>query len=90
MSTEIRIFYPSLQELTGRQVVLAEGASVGECLNDLTRQYPGADKWIFDESRRLLDYVYAFINADSARKANFSDPVKKGDFLILALMVTGG
>jgi hypothetical protein len=90
MSTEIHIFYPSLQQITGRQIVLAEGATVGQCLVDLVRQFPAAKNWIFDSSGQLLEYAFAYINADSARKAALSDPVAAGDKLLLALMVTGG
>jgi molybdopterin converting factor small subunit len=90
MSIEIHLFYPSLQEITGRQIVRAEGTTVGECLSDLVQQFPGAKNWIFDSSGQLLEYTFAYINADSARKAALSDPIAAGDKILLALMVTGG
>jgi hypothetical protein len=90
MSTEIHLFYPSLQEITGRQIVLAEGTTVGECLSGLVQQFPGAKNWIFDSRGQLLEYTFAYINADSARKAALSDPIAPGDKILLALMVTGG
>jgi hypothetical protein len=90
MSTEINIFYPSLLQITGRQVVQVDGSTVGECLNSLVRQFPGVKNWIFDHHGQMLEYTFMYINAESARKALLSDPVTPGDKLILALMVTGG
>jgi hypothetical protein len=90
MSTELNIFYPALMQITGCQVVMVEGATVGACLNSLVKQFPGAKNWIFDCRGQMLEYIFAYINAESARKALLSDPVSQGDKLILALMVSGG
>jgi len=91
MTTKVHIFYPALQDLVGhREAVTGKGRTVGECLADLTRQYPGTAKWLWDEKGALLDHVFVFINAESAQKAELSARLKPGDELILAIMIIGG
>jgi hypothetical protein len=90
MSPEIHIFYPALQQITGCQIVRVEGTTVGEGLNSLVEQFPGAENWIFDIRGQLLEYVFVYINAESVQKARLSDPLTSVDKLLLAFMVTGG
>jgi hypothetical protein len=63
---------------------------VAECLGDLVRQYPGAEKSLFDERGALQDQVFVFVNAESAQKAALSTRLRRGDELILAVMIIGG
>ena len=91
MSVKVNIFYRSLQQFINNQdVVKVDGGTVGECLSDLIRQFPGVEKWIFDEQGNLLRHVFVYINAESALKANLSEPVKETDELIIAVLITGG
>jgi hypothetical protein len=90
MSTEIAIFYPALLQITGSPAVRVEGNTVGQCLDSLVKQYPGAKNWLFDGSGQVLEYVFVYVNFESAKKALLSDPVSGEDKLILALMVSGG
>jgi|WetSurMetagenome_2_1015567.scaffolds.fasta_scaffold1417217_1 hypothetical protein len=90
MNKEIHIFFPSLQQITGCQVIQVKGLTIQECLDDLIIQFPGAKNWIYDSDGKLLDYVFVYINAESTHKASLSCELKPDDKLILALMVTGG
>jgi len=63
---------------------------VGECLDDLVRQHPGAQKLIFDTRGGLLKPVYVFVNAESMYKADLARAVGGKDELILAVLATGG
>jgi molybdopterin converting factor small subunit len=91
MSVKVELFYPRLKELTGDPAALGlEGRTVGECLNDLVRRFPGARELLFDERGALLRQVFVYINAESAYKAALEAPVKDGDRLIIAALVIGG
>jgi molybdopterin converting factor small subunit len=91
LSIKVNIFYPKLQQLTGPETrVEVSGSTVGECLKDLMRQFPGAEKYLFDESGRLLKHVFVYINTESARPPALSTAVKEGDTLLIAVLVTGG
>lgn len=91
MSVKVRAFYPELQRLTGgSDEIRVDGATVGECLADLVRQYPGVGGLIFDGRGELLKPVYVFVNRESMFKADFARTVTDKDELILAVLATGG
>jgi molybdopterin converting factor small subunit len=91
MAIKINIFYPTVQQcLDNRDSVEVDGSTVGECLDDLVRQFPAVGKWIFDERHQLLKPVFVYVNAESTYKVDLARPVKSKDELILAVLVTGG
>ena len=91
MSVKVDIFYPRLKELVVSPDILElEGNTVGECLDDLEKRFPGAARLLFDEQGVLLRQVYVYVNAESANKASLDAPVKNGDRLIIAALIVGG
>ncbi len=91
MSVEVKIFYPELREaIDDPGDVRVVGATVGECLEDLVKRYPGAEKLMFDSRGKLLKRVYVFVNAEGMFKAEFARPVEDGDELIVAVLAAGG
>ena len=91
MSVKVRIFYPELSRLVGGpDEVRVDGTTVGECLSDLVRRYPQAEKLLFDVRGTLLKPVYVFVNAEGMYKADLARAVGEKDELILAVLATGG
>lgn len=91
MSIKVNIFHAKLlHAMHNPGVVTVNGKTVGECLDDLVRQYPDIETLIFDKQHQLLREVYVFINAESLHKMEMTKPVKEGDILIIALLITGG
>ena len=91
MSIKVNIFHAKLlQAMHNPDVVTVDGKTVGECLDDLVRQYPYIETLIFDKQRQLLRQIYVFVNAESLYKMELTKPVKEGDILIIALLITGG
>jgi hypothetical protein len=91
MGVKIKLFYPALQRLVDSLDELrVEGATVGECLDDLVRQYPDAQGLLFDPRGGLLKPVYVFVNAEGMGKADLAEAVGDKDELILAVLATGG
>lgn len=91
MSVKVKIFYPHLQQYTDNQeVVEVNGSTVGECLGDLVKQFPGIEKGIFDEHGQLINYVYFFINGKGTYPTDLAKPVRDGDELTIALLLAGG
>jgi molybdopterin converting factor small subunit len=91
MSVKINLFYPSLQEYIGNlKSVDVEGYTVGECLHNLMEQFLGAKRFLFDDKENYLRHVFVYINAESANKAHLNEPVRDGDEIIIAVLVTGG
>ncbi|MFC2069706.1 MoaD/ThiS family protein [Chloroflexota bacterium] len=91
MSIRVDIFYARLKQLIDNpDLVEVDGSTVGECLNDLVRQYPGTERWLFNKQGQLLRNLYVYINAESNYKAELAAPVKEGDKLIIASLIAGG
>ena len=91
MGVKLEIFYPRLKQLLGNTDALElEGRSVGECLKDLVKRFPGAEELLFDERGALLRQVFVYVNAESAYKVALDTPVKDGDRLIIATLAIGG
>jgi hypothetical protein len=91
MSIKVNLFYPELQQLAGRGTSLeVNGRTLGECLDDLVRQYPGAERLLFVESGRLLKHVFVYINAESTHPPSLSAAVRESDTLLIAVLATGG
>jgi len=91
MTVKVKIFYPHLQQFTHNQeVVNVDGSTVGECLGQLVKQFPGIEKGIFDEHGQLLNYVYFFINGKGTYPTDLTHPLRDGDELTFALLLAGG
>ncbi len=91
MSIKVKIFYPELQRLTGdSSSIRLEGKTVGECLQDLMRQFPGSKKLLLNDQGKLLKQVYVYVNTESMLKAEFSRPITETDELMIAVLITGG
>ena len=91
MSPALSIFYPELSRLVGgSDEVWVDGTTVGECLADIIRRHPEAERLLFDRRGRLLKPVYVFVNAEGMAKAEMSQDVSEKDMLLVAVLATGG
>lgn len=90
MSIKITL-HPNLYHLSnGQATVEVRGNTVGQCLDDLVRQFPGIKKMLFDKNGKLLNYVDIFVNEESCYPMELARPVKDGDELDIVLMIAGG
>jgi len=81
----------SLRHLTnGQAKVEVNGDTVGQCLYDLVKQFPGIEKKLFDKKGKLLNYVDIYVNAESAYPEELAKPVMDGDELSITLIIGGG
>ena len=83
--------HPVLQHFTDdRDSVEVKGTTVGECLSDLIRQYPGIERGLFNKHGKLLNYVDIYVNEEDAYPEELAKPVKDGDELHIIFLVGGG
>ncbi len=73
----------------GKAVAEVQGSTVGECLSDLQRQFPGIEAELFKDGK-LLDYVDVYVNLESSYPEELAKPVKDGDELHITLFVIAG
>jgi sulfur-carrier protein adenylyltransferase/sulfurtransferase len=91
MSNRVLIPTP-LRPFTGKQeVVEVSGATVGELLADLTRQFDGLKKHLYTDEGRLRSFVNIYVNDEDIRYLQKEGtPVKNGDTLSIIPSVAGG
>jgi molybdopterin/thiamine biosynthesis adenylyltransferase/rhodanese-related sulfurtransferase/molybdopterin converting factor small subunit len=91
MSNRVLIPTP-LRPFTGKQeVVEVSGASVGELLADLTRQFDGLRKHLYTDDGRLRSFVNVYVNDEDIRYLQKEGtPVKDGDTISIIPSVAGG
>ena len=90
MSINVSIHRTHRQFTDGLDSVEVEGKSVGNCLNDLIRQFPDMGNALFDKKGKLLNAIEIYINLKSAYPDELVKPVKDGDDIHITLMLAGG
>jgi molybdopterin converting factor small subunit len=90
MSIKVNI-HPSFQRHTnGVRVAKVEGGTVGECLEQLVKQFPNIEQELFDVNGELPAYVDIYVNHKSAYPEELSKVVKDEDELDIVLLIFGG
>ena len=81
MSIKFKIA-PVLSSLTNNlQSVEVSGNTVGESLDQLTKQFPGLKTVIFDDYGELNNFIAIFMNGTYSQVEHLSRPVEDGDEL---------
>lgn len=91
MANQIRIPTP-LRKLTNEQeLVEAEGATIGDLLDDLDQRFPGLKERICDEQGEVRRFVNIFLNDEDIRfLEERATPVKDGDEISIVPAIAGG
>ncbi len=90
MPVNIHIHTTHRQFTNGLEVVAVEGKTVGECLNQLVKRFPGMEKALFSKKDKLLNIVEVYLNHVTAYPNELAKPVKDGDEIHLIIMLAGG
>ncbi len=90
MSINVSIHRTHRQFTDGLDSVEVEGNSVGNCLDDLIRQFPDMANALFDKKGKLHNAIEIYINLKSAYPDELVKPVKDGDDIHITLMLAGG
>ncbi len=90
MSVKIKI--PSYMKTFTDNMELVEvnGSTVGECLNDLMKQFPGMKKQIFSKDNNLFENIIISVNGESAYPKQLAKPVKDGAEIDIIFIIGGG
>ena len=90
MSIKVHLYSSLRKYADNKEIVEVNGATVGECLQDLIRQFPSISPLLFDENGTPLEKVFVSINLESAYREKMSTPVQENDAVYLILIVAGG
>lgn len=85
----MRVLIPSpLRSYTQRSWVEARGATLGEVLEDLDRQFPGIRFRMIDEQDEMRRHVRFFVNG--AQTFDLARPLQPADELCIVQALSGG
>ena len=90
MAVKVHVHATHRQFTDGLEVVDVKGNTVGECLNQLVREFPKMEKALFAKKDRLHNIVEVYLNHTSAYPNELAKPVKDGDEIHLVVMLAGG
>jgi molybdopterin converting factor small subunit len=83
--------YSGLKEFTGgRNITEVQGATVGECLADLVKQFPRMEPELFDQKGQLAGKVLVSVNLKSTYPEELTGPVADEDELYIVRVIAGG
>ncbi len=85
----MRVLIPSaLHSYSGRPWVEASGATVGEVLADLDRQFPGIRFRMIDEQGHIRRHIRLFHRREMV--ADLEMPLREDDELMIVQALSGG
>jgi len=91
MSVKVRIPSPLRNYTNGADVVEAEGANIGEALNNLKTKASGIETRLFKGPSQLNRFVNVFLNDEDIRfLKNLETPIKDGDEISIVPAIAGG
>lgn len=90
MSIEVYVT-ATLRSLVGAKSVEAEGATVGQLLENLNERYPGFRQQISGEDGQLHRFVNLYLNDEDVRYLeDLKTPLKDGDVVSILPALAGG
>jgi len=91
MPVQVRIPTP-LRKFTGNsEEVSADGATVGNVVEDLERQYSGIKERLCDDEGKVRRFVNIYVNGDDIRfLSNLDTALKDGDEISIVPAIAGG
>jgi len=90
---EVRVRIPTpLKKIAGeKDIVLANGNTVGEVIQWLTETYPGLHERLKDEKGEVRRFINIYLNDEDIRfNKNLETPVKDGDQISIIPAIAGG
>lgn len=90
MAVKVNLHVTLRQYADGLEGVEVEGNTVGECLRNVVKRFPGLEASIFDKKRGLSHLVEIYLNHQSAYPDELAKPVKDGDEIHVTMMLAGG
>ena len=90
MSIKINIHKTHRQFTNGLDIVELDGNTVGACLDNLVKQFPGMGNVLFNKKGKLVNTIEIYVNLKSAYPDELARQVKDGDDIHITLMIAGG
>lgn len=87
----VRIPTPLRKLTAGQEEVTAQGATIGQLIDDLEKRYPGIKERLCDESGQVRRFVNIFQNDEDIRfLQNLDTPIRETDEISIVPAIAGG
>ena len=90
MGIKIHLHKTHRQYTDDKEIIEVKGSTVGECLKELTNQYPVMERELFNKKGELVSVLEVYVNGASAYPDELKKSVKDGDEIHLLAMLAGG
>jgi molybdopterin converting factor small subunit len=90
MAISINLHKTHREHADGQEVVPVSGSTVGACIDDLVRQYPGLKEKLFDGKGKLRHYLEIYLNGESAYPDELKRTTRDGDEIHIVILLAGG
>ena len=90
MAVKVHLHLTLRQFTNGQEIIDVEGTTVGECLKDVVKKYPGMESSLFGKNGKLSNIVEIYVNLQSAYPNELAKQVKDGDEIHITMMLAGG
>ena len=80
MAVKVNLHATLRQHTGGQEAVELEGKTVGECLENLVKQYPGLEPSIFEKTGGLSRLIEIYVNLQSAYSFSSSKELANSSF----------
>ena len=90
MSIKVHLHKTHRRFTDGLETVDVEGHTVGECLQQLIRQYPDLEPALFDGKDKLQKTIEVYLNMQSTYPDELAKNTQDGDMIHIILMLAGG
>ena len=90
MSIKVNIHKTHRQFINDLDIVRAEGNIVGNCLDNLVRQFPVIREALFGKKGKFARVIEIYVNSKSAYPDEPAKQVKDGDNIHITFLLAGG
>jgi molybdopterin converting factor small subunit len=90
VAVKVHLHLTLRQFTNGQEIIDVEGTTVGECLKNVVKKYPGMESSIFGKNGKLSNIVEIYVNLQSAYPNELAKQVKGGDEIHVTMMLAGG
>jgi len=91
MTVQVRVPTILRDYTSGEREVSAQGATIGEVIDDLDHRYPGIKGRILDESGKLRRFINVYLDDEDVRfREELDTPTAEGAVVSVIPAVAGG
>ena len=91
MATKVRVLQPIQKALGGKDVVEADGTTIGQILDSIESQHEGFKTKIFDEKGQIFRFINIYVNDEDIRfLEHLETQVRAGDKVAIIPAIAGG